>query len=195
MILNHETVGWISVVLSVISYIPYLRSMYKGTIKPHAFSWLIWAIMSAIAYFALVVSNAGPGAWIMGITTGFCILIAVYSMFVGEKDIKKSDWASFMGALLAIPAWYFTHDPLWAIVIVSIITILSYYPTIRKSWKKPYEEQIFMFLLSGIRFTLALFALDTYNLTTVLSHGVVAFMDYFFVLSLVYLRWKHKRLS
>ena len=39
----------IATCIAVISYIPYLKDIWTGRTKPHAFSWFIWALLGYIA--------------------------------------------------------------------------------------------------------------------------------------------------
>lgn len=40
----------IAILLTVWGYAPYLIGIYKGTIQPHYFSWLIWGLTTCIVF-------------------------------------------------------------------------------------------------------------------------------------------------
>jgi hypothetical protein len=42
--------GLLSLFLAVVSYVPYVRSILVGSTKPHAFTWLVWGTVMAIAF-------------------------------------------------------------------------------------------------------------------------------------------------
>ena len=42
--------------------LPYLKNTIKHKIKPHFISWLIWSIITAIAFFSQLEKGAGPRA-------------------------------------------------------------------------------------------------------------------------------------
>jgi hypothetical protein len=46
-----DVFGLLSVILSVVSYVPYARSIFVANTKPHAFTWLVWGTVMAIAFF------------------------------------------------------------------------------------------------------------------------------------------------
>lgn len=173
--------GAIALTLVVVSYVPYYRDIFKGRTKPHAFSWLIWALVTGIAFFGQLSDGAGAGAWSTGFTALLCFSVFLLSLTKGEKEITVSDTISFFGALVAIALWYFTKNALWAVVLASIIDILGFYPTFRKSYKKPYEETLSIYILAGIKFIISIFALSNYSLTTALYLIVTAFMNFIFV--------------
>ena len=114
--------------------------------------------------------------------------IGTWAFFVGEKNITRSDWAAFLSGLTALPVWYLTNDPFWAVVIITAVNCAAYYPTFRKSWIKPHEEQILMFFLSGTRFVLSYMALDTVNATTALIPVSTFLLDFGIVAMLIFRR-------
>ncbi|PZO85412.1 MAG: hypothetical protein DI626_07485 [Micavibrio aeruginosavorus] len=184
--------GAIAIGIGIISYIPYLLTILKGRTKPHAFSWLIWGILTAIAFAAQITGGGGVGAWVTGFTAATSLIIVALALFKGEKNVTKSDWLTFVTALLAIPLWYFTKNPLNAVILITIIDALAFYPTFRKSWHRPYEENAFTFTLSGIKFIFATLALETLNITTSLYPLSLVFMNGVFVIMIL---WRRKALK
>ena len=168
MIDTKELIAIIAVSIGLISYIPYFLALYKKTVKPHVFSWLVWGILAGIAFFGQLHNNAGAGAWATGFTAVSCIIIAFIAIFRGEKNITKSDWFSFIGALSAVPLWLITQTPFYSIILITLIDISAYYPTIRKSYIKPHEEISSTFILNGLKYLIALFALNHYSVITAL---------------------------
>ena len=54
--------GFSAVLVGVIGYVPYLYGFRKGTTTPHAFSWLVWGVPTAIAFGGQIAGGAGAGA-------------------------------------------------------------------------------------------------------------------------------------
>src|SRR5690349_16901377 len=102
MWISKEWLGIISVAITLASLMPYLYYTLKRRIKPHAFSWIIWALLTAIGFAAQYSENAGPGAWATAAACVACTAIAVLSLFYGERQITRSDWAAFFTGLAAI---------------------------------------------------------------------------------------------
>lgn len=111
----------------------------------------------------------------------FCIGIAISAYWLGTKDIKRIDWVVLLTALLSIPLWIVTKSPLLSVILVVLIDAMGYVPTIRKSWRKPYEEAALMWAISIVVFTLSFFALENYTLTTYLYPVTFATINIFFV--------------
>ncbi len=142
--------------------------------------------MSGVAWIIQLGESAGPTIWVTGVVTLCCIGIGISAFFVGEKRITKSDWASFMMALAIIPVWVYVASPLLALILVMLIELLNYYPTVRKSYQKPYEEDIISWSLSGLRWACATLAVTNFSFNaigyplfiTICEIGLVAYLLY-----------------
>lgn len=125
--------GFLSLLLSVASYVPYIRSILVANTKPHAFTWLVWGTVMAIAFVAQLSDRAGAGSWATGLSAAFCLAIAIIALFRGEKHITRGDRIAFLATFLAIPLWVVTSDPLWSVLLVTGIDarrLLPHFPQI-----------------------------------------------------------------
>ena len=110
-----------------------------------------------------------------------CFLIAGLSFFKGTFDPTRSDWGTFIAALAAIPLWLATDNPLYAVILITIIDALAFWPTIRKAYFYPREELMFTYTLSGLKFFIALLATQSFSLITVLYPASLVLMNWLFV--------------
>ena len=65
----HAALGFVAVAIGVIGYIPYYRDIFRGTTKPHPFTWVGFGLLNGVTFVAQIVTGAGPGAWVSAITT------------------------------------------------------------------------------------------------------------------------------
>jgi predicted ferric reductase len=86
---------------------------------------------------------------------------------------------------VAIPAWIITANPLVAVIILTIIEALGFFPTYRKAWRKPHDESILAFSLTILKYVLALGAMQTYTLTTVLFPIALLILSSLLILELI----------
>lgn len=175
-------IGVIAAVIALLSYIPYFRNMFSGKTKPHAFSWLVWAVLLSIGFAAQVVENGGAGAWVAGSTAFLCFAIFVFALFKGKRDFPLFDWLCLLGAGIAIAIWRMTNDALIAVILVTLIDALGFLPTFRKAYHRPHEDTITTFGLNGLGFFLSLFALETYTVATWLYPASLVLTNSLFVL-------------
>lgn len=179
--IDKEIFAGISILLAFLGYYTYLRTMFMGRTKPHAFTWVIWGLLTAIAFFAQDDGGAGAGNWVMAFSAVICFFISAFGFFKGKKDITKSDTIFFISALTILPIWYVVKDPLIAVILVSLIDAIAFIPTFRKTWEKPHQENWFSYALANAKFLIAFFALDTLSFTTMLYPGSLILMNGAFI--------------
>ncbi len=154
--------------LALIGGIPYLREVFKGKIKPHPYTWLVGTVVSAITFFGMLVKGAGIGALPTAVAEMFTIIIFFASLKYGFKEIPKTD-SIFLGlALIGIIPWLLTNDPTLSIIIAVCIDVISFIPTIRKTWKYPASESPTIYFMNAARHALTIYALQAYNIATTL---------------------------
>jgi hypothetical protein len=160
----------IASVLAFIGNISYLKDVIGGEIKPHPYTWFIWSIVSMTTFFGGLAKGAGIGALPTGIAEGFTIVIFLFSLkflFQGKAgQIRKIDNYFLAAALLGLIPWAITKDPTISVVIVVLIDIIAFIPTIRKTWLYPETERPVLYAMNVSRHILTLFSLQTYNVAT-----------------------------
>lgn len=178
-------IGVITVVIALASYVPYFRDIFLGKTKPHVFSWLVWGVLTGIAFGGQLIDNGGAGAWVTGVTSLMCIAVFVLALFKGEKEITTTDRLSLCGAGIALVLWFVIDQPILSVILITIIDLLGFIPTFRKSFHKPHEETVSTYALSATKFAIAFFALDAFTILTVLYTGSLVVMNGLFVIMLM----------
>ncbi len=158
--------AFLSAVVGVSCFIPYIRDIFLGKTKPHAYSWLIWVMLQATGVAAMLGGGAGWGALSLAIGAGLCGFVFLLSLRYGTKNITTFDMICFAGALLALGVYWVLRDPLLSVVFVTIIDLVAFLPTFRKTFEEPWTETPSTYFLSGASSTLALGALSSFNVTT-----------------------------
>jgi len=180
-----ELLGGVTIFLSLVGYIPYLRDVFKGKTKPHAFSWIVWTLVTFIVGIAQLAAGAGWGT-IHNLVTGFIGLVIIfYALKNKDKDITRTDAALFAMALLSIPLWVLTKDPVYSIILITFIDILAFAPTVRKTWHDPTSETLISYVLAGAKYCFALGAIGTYGFATLLYPIALVLMNIIIVTVIV----------
>lgn len=164
-----EILSAIAIGLTVFAFFPYIRSIMQGKTRPHVFSWIIWGSTTFIVFLAQLADRGGAGAWPIGVSG----LITIYVAFLAysrqsDRSITRLDWVFFVLAMMSLPSWYFTSDPLWAVVVLTTVDLIGFGPTLRKAYERPFEEEVLFFVLMGARNLIAIVALENYTATTIL---------------------------
>ena len=111
----------------------------------------------------------GGGLWgALGLAAGTFLVACIFvlSFWYGTKNITLVDTATLAAAFFAIVIWLTLHDPLLALFTVTIIDMLGYIPTMRKSHDEPWSETVSTWALWCVGNILAIVALSEYNLLT-----------------------------
>lgn len=184
-----ESLSAIAIALTFAAFVPYIRAIANGTTKPHVFSWVIWGSTTFAVFLAQLEGKGGVGAWPIGVSGSITTFIA-WLAYLKRADITitRTDWLFLISALSSLPLWYFTSDPLWAVVILTTVDVLGFGPTLRKAYSSPYSESLLFFALFVVRNILVISALEYYSVTTVLFPAVVAVACMLFIAMVSYRR-------
>jgi hypothetical protein len=170
----------------------YLCVIFRKGIKPHLFSWLIWGILATTAGAAQLSAHGGIGGWMTLAKAAMIFLVAGIAFRRGEKNITRSDWTTLIVSLTAVPVWIATKDPLWAVVLATLIDMAGYIPTYRKSFLRPNEESAGLFLLSSLSNFLIILGLESYSPTTAL-YPSAALLANMLLVGMIFLRRRYTR--
>jgi hypothetical protein len=187
-----ELVGLITVALAFIGLVPYIIDIFRNKTKPHVFTWVVWAMVTFLAFLGQWQKGAGAGSWTTGVTGILTIFIAIISIKKGSRDITKSDVIVFIMALIAIIPWLLTKDPTLSVIILTIVNTLAFIPTIRKTMKDPKSETFSSYVIHTFRHSLSIVALSNYNLATFLYPSVVALSNLIVVVVILKSRYVKK---
>lgn len=181
-LLIKELLSTLAIAITFIAFIPYIRSIHQGKTKPHAFSWIIWASVTFVVFLAQLADHGGAGAWPIGVSGVITLYVAILA-YIKKSDIviTNKDWIFFIVAMTALPFWYFTSNPLWAVLILTLVDLIGFAPTFRKAYHSPYEEQLTFFTLIATRNLIAIMALENYSLTTTLFPAATALACILFI--------------
>ena len=178
-------IGLFSVLLALISYSIYFRDIFRGKTKPHALTWLIWAVLNGCIFVQQFTHDGGPGAWVTGVAAFANIIIFGLSFKYGERNITRLDWLCLAVAMIVMGLWLQRVSDELTVILACAIFIVGFIPTLRKSYGKPREETIVTFGLNSVKFFLALLALHSLTLITALYPVVLGIVNGYFVIFLI----------
>jgi len=178
-----------AILLTFIAFIPYIRSIHQDKTKPHVFSWLIWGSTTFIVFLSQLADKGGVGAWPIGVS-GVITLYIAFLAYAKKSDINitKLDWFFFLVAMSSLPLWFFTSDPLWAVIVLTAVDVVGFGPTFRKAYLNPFDEHVTFFTIMVVRNFVSIAALEHYSFTTVLFPAVIGLETLLFVVMVMYRR-------
>ncbi len=175
--------GGAASVIALIAYASYLKNIYRGHTKPHAFSWLLWALLTGLVFAAQIVKGGGAGAWVTGFSSLACLAIGILALRMSDRRFHALDWVFLGGSIIALLLWFVARSVTLSVIALTLTDVLGYGPTLRKGWIRPYEDMITSFALNSVKYVVAILALQAYSLETwlypaslVVMNGTVAVM-------------------
>lgn len=156
----------LSVVVTIGSVIPYIRDIISGTTRPNIVSWITWTLLTAVA----TVAELSAHEYITAIFTASAVietgLIVILGLKYGYVKYTSFDYFCQIGALVGFVLWYVFNSPVAAIIAAITIDFIGALPTVKHSWISPGEETWPTYALASLGGALALFALSSYNWTS-----------------------------
>lgn len=190
-----ESFAIVAAVLAIIGNVPYLLDVLKGKVQPHPYTWLVWSIVSGVIFFGQLTKGAGIGTLPTAAAEIFTIIIFLFSLRYGFKNIVRRDTYFLVVALLGIVPWLLTKDPTISVIIVVTIDLVAFVPTIRKTSRHPDTETPLLYSMNVLRHVLALFSLQAYNVATTLHSVAMIISNTVMTTLIIRGRQKPRRIS
>jgi hypothetical protein len=159
--------GAIAGILSIGGFIPYWWAIWQGKTRPNRATWCIWTIVGIIIAFSYRASGAESTIWVpITYAIGpFCT--ALLSFKFGEDSWAKLDTICLLGVAIGLILWVMYRSPVLTLGINIGIDFLGALPTIRKSFREPYSEDLFSWLLFWLANTINMLAIDRWEIQIV----------------------------
>lgn len=149
---------FIGIFINLIFSLFYIRSIFKGSIRPNLVSWFMWMFAPFVGAFLQIKAGAGLSVlatFIVGFTP---FLVIVFSLFKKNAfwKITTFDIACGILSFLALVIYILTSNIGLAIIFAILSDFLVYIPTFIKSWTNPETENYFGYIGGIISNILAL---------------------------------------
>lgn len=181
-----SAVGALAVVVGLIGYAFYAYGIWRGEVRPHAFSWFVWTLLTGIAFAIQVAEGAGPTAWVTGASTLLSLVFTIAGLSQSARlYIARVDWFYFVGAVAAIPLWLLTDNPLYSVLLITLIDAIAFAPTFRKAYYNPETESLWQTGCAAFKYVIALSVLDLWTISTALYPASLVIMNGAFLIMLI----------
>ena len=174
--------GITAAALSTFAYLPYIRDTIAGRTKPQRASWLIWSVLSLIAFFSQIFEGATSSLWFAGVQAGATVIIFVLSIWVGKgRFLSHSDYLILAAAALGLVLWYQTDNAAYALAITISISLLGGLATAVKAYHDPESETLMTWVICFIASVFAALSVGAVDFT------LLAYPLYLFLLNLSFI--------
>ncbi len=158
-----ELFGYLSGVLIILAFIPYIRDIFLHKTKPERGSWLIWSILGYIAFFSQLAEGASYSLFLVGIQALGDTLVLALAVRYGIGGLVRRDILGLLGAGVSLVFWYFTQEPAIALFLVIFIDGIGGILTIIKTFEIPSTETVSSWFLTSLSGFFAALAVGSLN--------------------------------
>lgn len=171
MLSNMYGLGLVATILGIIGAIPYLIDTYKKKTRPHRIAWLIFLILSVIAFATQYALGARASLIFYGwfVINNLLILGLSLRKNAGYGDINKTNIACLVLAMSAIVLWQVTDSALVALICVLIADGIGAALILIKAYKHPQTETMAMWALGSVATFLNILAVGSTEISLLLA--------------------------
>lgn len=174
-----------AVILNFAGYVPYIKAILAGVVKPQRVTWGIWTILTTIAFVNQVLNNGGYSALFFGSTVGLVGIVFLLSLVRGVGGASRFDIMILSMSLVLLVFWVIFRESYYSTLFAIAIDAFGAIPTLIKAYKQPQTEVFLQWILSALGGFLSLFAvpqitfiLIVYPLYVVVMNGLIVVTKY-----------------
>ena len=176
-----QAIGYLSGIITLVSFVPYIKSIFDGKTKPERASWIIWATLSLVAFFPQLYKGASYSLFMTGAAAVGDFFIFILSIKYGIGGLLKRDIIAVIGLILGLYLWHITKEAAFALYIVILVDSIGAVLTIIKTYQYPESENVSSWWLTLIGAVLACIAVGSLNIF------LLSFPFYFALVSILIL--------
>lgn len=169
----------ISVIISLISPVVAIVSIFRGEYKPQRTTRFLYVLIVGLFVGTLFASGEKAGLPLAITQFIYCCVIFVLSLKYGMGGKGSLDFFVVLLAFLAILVWYTTNNPVLGLYFSILTDFIATSPTLIKSFKKPFTESPIFYLCDVFAGIFTILGIEAYSAKS------LAFPGYIFLVNLL----------
>ena len=89
---------------------------------------------------------------------------------------------------MAILPWLIAKSILWSVVLSTLIDLIAFFPTMRKTWHAPRSESLGSIYADAVKHSLSIVSMDSYSLVNWIFPASVLITKFIIIGELIFLR-------
>lgn len=158
---------FLSILLPLLSPIPYILSILKGDAKPHRTTRLVILATTCLTTLSLIIQHDQTALWLSLVSTIQAVIIFSLSIKYGIGGWTTRDIACLTIAGIGILAWQTTQNPSMALYFAILADFIGMLPTIIKTLHNPETELWYFFGIDTLAGIFNLLAMPHFTVHTV----------------------------
>jgi len=167
--------GISSLVINLISVLPYFRDIVRGKTHPERASWFLWLVLGGIFFSASVAEGAEESLWFTGMQVFTPTVVFILSIKRGVGGFERRDKQGLAVAAFGLLLWYLTDNPGLAILMALLVDSAGLWLTALKTWEKPESETFISWAALLLVGTLAILSVGEFDVTLLAFPAYVTF--------------------
>jgi len=157
--------GLVAGAFMLCAFLPYVRDMILRRTQPRRSSWLIWAVVTSIAFFSqAALPEAGPSLWFSGAIAAATTVVFLLSLRFGTgKLVDRVDAVALVFSAMALALWAMTSDPGRALLCAVALSSVAGGLTVHKAFVAPWSETLSKWTFGAVASGLALGSVSMAN--------------------------------
>lgn len=141
-------------ILHAIAYALYMFYIFGGEATPNSASWTVWALLATLNAVTFWKTSKSALATAQFFTGSFAsILVWGYALFFGHfSQPSPFEWIIITMCIAVIIVWKISGKATYASLIVAVILIVSFIPTITSVWQQPADENALPWIIWTVAF-------------------------------------------
>jgi hypothetical protein len=150
--------GLMAVIVNLIGYVPYIKGILKGTVKPQRITWGIWTILTSITFVNQISNGGGYSTFFFGSTALLVMIVFLLSIRRGMGGRSTFDLIVLATSIALFLLWATTKDTRLTTIIAVTIDCIATLPTLYKTYMKPETEVYLQWMLAAVAGLFSMFA-------------------------------------
>jgi len=158
-----QVAGYLSGLAMLLSFVPYIRDIFRGSTKPERISWLIWAVLGSISFASLSAKGASFSLFLPGAQALVDLMIFVLAIKYGMGGFTRRDVIALIAAAVGLILWYIFNEAAVALFIAIFIDATGVVLTTIKAYEKPETETVSTWVLTFLAGVFSVIAVGKLN--------------------------------
>lgn len=155
--------GQVATLITAMAYLPYIFSILKNKTKPDRTTWSILFLIGIITFFTYRGVGADTTLGVAFVNVIGPLIIFLLSLKFGEGWKNKNNFKYLIFSVIAIILWQIYKSPLVGLIFNLMADFMAFVPTIKKSFSRPWTEDLLTWCLFAIGGIINLFAIKEWR--------------------------------
>ncbi len=142
----------------------YIYTIIMRRTIPNFTGWFIIALSMSFVFFSSLSAWAGSAIWLIGTLTILHTIEAILSLFYGSFRITRFEKWLIILAFLSLGIWYLSDNPLYTLIINTLIDSCGMLAISYKLFRFPDTEDRLAWAISALVYGIDLLAVTEWNI-------------------------------